>query len=188
MLSVVCIRRDALTTEIARILLLGRERFDHSGVMDSVPSRLRHAPGAAVFYVKWFAQVVLVMVLICSVALLVPSPAFAGLILLVVIAWSSWLLASLFRHMFFPRQTAAVSRKVKPSVGAGTPVVLPDSPTRDVVTEQPSVLQRVKAQKAAAAQQTCSSPLRARLPRESRGRTFPACFVYCRARRRLPAA
>jgi hypothetical protein len=128
------------------------------------------------------------MVLVGSVALLVPSPALAALILLVVIAWSCWLLASLIRHMFFPRKTEAHSRRVTSSVGAGTPVILPVSATPDVLAERPSILQRVKAQKAAAAQQTCSSPLRARLPRDSRGRSFPACFVYCRARRRLPAA
>lgn len=51
------------------------------------------------FYVTWFGQVALIMALIVSLAVLVPSPAMAGLMLIVALIWAIWLLGSLIRHL-----------------------------------------------------------------------------------------
>ena len=143
------------------------------------------------FYVKWFGQVMLVMVLINIVALLVPPPAIAGLILIVVIVWALWLLISLARCLFFPSAPTAHSPRMEPSIefGLGAQVVLTDSlTTGPEFLARPPIVQRVKAGNAADGQRTCCSRIRAQVPRDSRGRSFLASFVYCRARRRLSAA
>jgi hypothetical protein len=147
--------------------------------------------GAAMFYVKWFGQVTLVMVLISIVALLVPPPAVSGLLLIVVIVWAVWLLTSLVRALIFASAPTVHTRRMERSAdsGLGAQVVLTDSlPTGAEFFTRPPVAQRVKAGNAAGSQQTCHSRIRARVPRESQGRSFPASFVYCRAGRRLPAA
>jgi hypothetical protein len=143
------------------------------------------------FYVKWLGQVMLVMVLISTVALLVPPPAIAALILIVVIVWAFWLLISLVRYVVFPNAPTPHRRRMERSVefGLGAQVALTGSvTTRAEFSARPPVAQRVNSGNAAASQRTCCSRIRARTPRESRGRSFPPSFVYCRARRRLPAA
>jgi hypothetical protein len=143
------------------------------------------------FYVKWFGQVMLVMLLISIVALLVPPPAVSGLLLIVVIVWAVRLLTSLARALFFPSAPTVHSPSTERSAdsGLGAQVVLTDSVTAGAESfARPPVAQRVKAGSAAGSQQTCHSRIRARMPRESQGRSFPASFVYCRARRRLSAA
>ena len=141
------------------------------------------------FYVKWFGQVMLVMVLTGVVALLVPPPAIAGLLLIVVIVWSCWLLTSLARHLARPSIVAAESPAPErvADLGLGVQVV---TGNRAIGTEsfaRPPVAQRVKAGSGPSTQRPCSR-IRPRMPREPRGRSFPPSFIYCRARRRLPAA
>jgi hypothetical protein len=143
-----------------------------------------------VFYVKWFAQVMLIMMLISIVALLVPPPVIAGLVLIVTIVWAVWLLASLVRSLAFPSTPSSDSRRIERSgdFALGAQVALADSPT--TVTEffaRPPVAQRVTAANAAGSQGTCSR-INDRVRRASRGRPSSASFVYCRTRRRLTAA
>ena len=140
------------------------------------------------FYVKWLGQVILLTVLIGSVALLVPPPAVAGSILIFVIAWALWLLTSLARHLFFPKAPKAESSDPKPAEAVSAPIVSVETPPLlPEVSASRSLAQRVKDVDAGN-QRTCSSRIRARLPRESRGRSFSPSFIYCRARRRLSAA
>jgi biopolymer transport protein ExbB/TolQ len=143
------------------------------------------------FYVKWFGQVMLVMVLISILALLVPPPAVTGLLLIGVIVWAVWLLRSLVRYLAFPNAATPHRRRRKRSDNyvLGAQVALSNSVTVPAeFFDRPPVAQRVQAKNAASTKRTCSSRMNARVPRESRGRSFPASFVYCRARRRLPAA
>jgi hypothetical protein len=60
------------------------------------PESLRET---AMFYVTWFGQVALIMALTVSLAVLVPTPAMAGLMLVVALIWAIWLLGSLIRHL-----------------------------------------------------------------------------------------
>jgi hypothetical protein len=142
------------------------------------------------FYVKWFGQVMLIMVLISIVALLVPPPAIAGMLLIGVIVWALWLLISLVRYLVFASTPTLASRGAERSAdfGLGAQVVMSDGLiTGTEFSGRPPVAQRAKAGNAAGSQRTCSR-ISARLPRDSRGRSFPPSFLYCRARRRLPAA
>ena len=142
------------------------------------------------FYVKWFAQVTLIMVLISIVALLVPPPVIAGLMLIVTIVWALSLLASLFRHLAFPSTAPSDSRRIERSAdfALGAQVALADSPTtRTEFFARAPVAQRVVAANAAGSQRTCSR-INDRVRRASQGRPSSASFVYCRTRRRLPAA
>ncbi len=143
------------------------------------------------FYVKWFGQVMLVMVLMSIVALLVPPPEIAALMLISVIIWSLWLLSSLVRYLVYPSTRTVHSRRIERPVefGLGAQVALTDSLT--TTTEffpRPPVAQRVMAANAAGTQRTCPR-VSARVRQQSRqGRPSSASFVYCRARRRVPAA
>ena len=142
------------------------------------------------FYVKWFGQVVLVTMLISIVAMLVPPPGVAALLLVVVIIWAVWLLTSLVRRLVFPNAPTLRRRRMKRSreFVLGTQVVLTDSRTTGTEAfDGPPLALRVKTGNAAGSQRTCSR-ISARVPRESRGRSFSPSFIYCRARRRLPAA
>ena len=65
------------------------------------------------FYVKWFGQFTLVMVLVSIVALLVPPPAIAGLILIAVIVWAIWLLTRLMRHLMAPSNPTPARRTAR---------------------------------------------------------------------------
>jgi cytochrome c-type biogenesis protein CcmH/NrfF len=51
------------------------------------------------FYAKWFAQVLLIVVLIASVVLLAPPIGIAAPLLFVAPLWSIWLLANLMLHL-----------------------------------------------------------------------------------------
>jgi hypothetical protein len=168
-----------------------RERFD-SLARRRQRTLMSHAIGrAAMFYVKWFGQVMLVMVLISIVALLVPPPAITGLLLIAVIVWAVWLLRSLVRNLFFPSAPTSHRRRRERSAHyvLGAQVALTVGVTLPAESfARPPVAQRVKAGNAASSPRTCSSRMNPRVPRDSRGRSFPASFVYCRARRRLPAA
>ena len=142
------------------------------------------------FYVKWFGQFMLVMVLVSIVALLVPPPGIAGLMLIVVIAWAIWLLTRLMRHLMAPSNpTPESTADSAPDVSLGAQVVLTDSliPQAQCLT-RPPVAQRVKAENAAGIERTCCPRIRTRKPREFRGRSISLSFVCCRVRRRLPAA
>jgi hypothetical protein len=142
------------------------------------------------FYVKWFGQVMVVTMLMSIVALLVPPPGVAALMLILVIVWAVWLLTSLVRHLVFPNAPKLRSRRIKrsPEFALGTQVVLTDTrPTGAESFDGPPLALRVKAGNAPGAQRTCSH-ISARVPRDSRGRSFSPSFIYCRARRRLPAA
>jgi hypothetical protein len=142
------------------------------------------------FYVKWFGQVMVVTALMSIVAMLVPPPGIAALVLIVVIVWALGLLASLVRYVVFPGSRPLHSRRMKrsPEFGLGTQVVLTDTPTTgsESFADAPLAL-RVKSGNAAGTQRTCSR-VSARVPRKSRGRSFSTSLMYCRARRRVPAA
>ena len=143
------------------------------------------------FYVKWFGQFMLVMVLMSIVALLVPPPGIAALILIVVIVWSIGLLTRLVRYLMVPSNPTLDNDTAESSadVGLGAQVALTGSLiARAHCSTRPPVGQRAKAENAAGSQRTCCRPIRTRMPREFRGRSFPLCFVHCRVRRRLPAA
>jgi hypothetical protein len=142
------------------------------------------------FYVKWFAQVMLIMVLVSIVALLVPSPPIAAVMLIVTIVWSLSLLGRLVRYLVFPSTPTPDSPGIEPSAdfGLGAQVALPDRVTTATgVVGRPPVAQRVVAGNVAGPQRTCSR-INARVRRASRGRSSSASFIYCRARRPLPAA
>ena len=143
------------------------------------------------FYLKWFGQVMLVMVLISIVAWLMPPPAVTGLLLIAVIVWAVWLLRSLVRHVAFPNAATPHRRRRKRADAyvLGAQVAFSNSGTTPAeLFARPPVAQRVKAGSAASTPRTCSSRMSPRVPRDSRGRSFPPSFIYCRARRRLPAA
>ena len=141
------------------------------------------------FYVKWFGQFTLVMVLVSIVALLVPPPAIAGLILIAVIVWAIWLLTRLMRHLIVPSNpTLESTTDSSPDAVLGAQVALRDSlVSRGQCFTRPPVAQRVKAENAAGIERTCCPRIRTRKPREFRGRSISLSFVHCRVRRRLPA-
>ncbi|MDB5923458.1 MAG: hypothetical protein JWN13_2394 [Betaproteobacteria bacterium] len=94
-----CTAQPIDTTELYHhcVHKVAHERFLHSLTSRERHTLMTHIRSGrdAMFYAKWLAQVLLIMVLIGLVVLLAPPLGVAAVLLLVAPLWSIWLLASL---------------------------------------------------------------------------------------------